>query len=183
MTKAELEIRKFEREIELLELNLEKQRRFDWRGWITTVSIAAGILVSVAGILVSTFSVYETLLEVRVKDKQLTIESELRTKELFLTLLLRIMGGRKVTRHYDKSGTLVAEDRHSNMRDDQLASYDFAFKLGEDVPSLQPLITAILLRQYCNSQLPEEEEVRQRLIMLKWESSNPRHDPGDAHTF
>ncbi len=176
MTKAELEIRKFEREIDLLELNLKKQRRIDWRGWITAVSI-------VAGILISTFGIYKTLLEVQVKDKQLTIESELRTKELFLTLLQRIMGGRKVTRHYDKSGTLVAEERQSNMRDDQLASYDFAFMLGKDVPSLQPMITAILLRQYCNSQLPEEEEVRQKLARLKWKSSDSRHDPGDPDTF
>ena len=122
MTKAELEIRKFEREIDLLELNLKKQRRIDWRGLITTASI-------VVGILVATFSVYETLLEMRVKDKQLTIESELRTKELFLTLLNRIMGGRKVTRHYDDKETLVSEDRQTNMRDDQLASYDFAFML------------------------------------------------------
>ncbi len=176
MTTAELEIRKIEREIELLELNLKKQRRIDWRGWITSGSIAVGILVS-------TFGVYETLLEVRVKDKQLTIESELRTKELFLTLLNRIMGGRKVTRHYDDKEKLVSEDRQTNMRDDQLASYDFAITLGKDFPSLQPMITAILLRQYCNSQLPEEEEVVQKLIRLKWKSSDSRHDPGDPDTF
>ena len=176
MTKAELEIRKFECEIDLLELNLKKQRRIDWRGWITTVSI-------VAGILISTLSIYYTLLEVQVKDKQLTIESELRTKELFLTLLHRIMGGRTSTRHYDKSGTLVAEVKQSNMRDDQLASYDFAITLGKEFPSLQPMITDILLRQYCYSKSPEDEAIRQKLVMLKWESSNPRHDPRDPDTF
>ena len=77
----------------------------------------------------------------------------------------------------------MSEDKQTNMRDDQLASYDFAFMLGKDVPSLQPIITAILLRQYCNSQLPEEEEVVQKLVRLKWKSSDSRHDPGDPDTF
>ena len=182
MTKAELEIWKLEREIKLVELNLANQQRIDWRGWLTAVSITLGILVS-------TFSVYQTLLEVRVKDKQLTIESELRTKELYLTLLQRITGGRGITQHFDQSGTLVAVDKQIHRRDNQLASYDFAIALGKDFPSLQPMITAILLRQYCysrdNDKLPkeEEEEVRQKLVMLKWKSSDSRHDPGDPDTF
>ena len=80
-TKEELEVSKLEKEIEGIDRRVHSDRRTEIRTWITYMSVIVGILVSTVG-------VYETLIEVKAKNKQLSIEAQIRSHDIFLNQVL-----------------------------------------------------------------------------------------------
>ena len=167
MASTELEDRKLKLEIDALERGASA--KWQWLLPIKDISIIFGILSVIIGIVFSFFQVYATLKDIGAKERQLIDESAVRTKKLYLSLLEGITGAPETNRGI------------------QLAIYDTTIALGKDFPKLQPLVTASLLRQICQTdknKFPEEEEIYlQLLTKLKWKSTDPRYDPAVPDTL
>ena len=84
----ELERIKLQSEIAKIDMETRSLRSTQMRAWLTALSV-------VIGIIVSTFGLYETLTEMRHKDRQLAMEAQVRSHEIFLNQVLDRMSGIK----------------------------------------------------------------------------------------
>ncbi len=129
-TDEQLERRKIEAEIEKLQCEANSARDAQRRGWLTTLSISAGILVScVTG--------YQALSDIGLKNRQLAMESQIRSHQVFLNEVLDRMSGIKTI--YDKvddSGTLHLDRRERFGDVTQVGAYGAAAALACTFPNL-----------------------------------------------
>jgi len=77
----ELERIKLQREIAKIETEIRSLRTAQVRAWVTALSVGVGIIVSAIGL-------YQTLKEIRHKDRQLAMEAQIRSHEIFLNQVL-----------------------------------------------------------------------------------------------
>ena len=78
--KVEAEIKKLESEAKKYEQEAAASRSSRIRGWITVVSVSAGIIVSAVGI-------YESLTNIAYKNRQLGMEAQVRSHDIYLNIL------------------------------------------------------------------------------------------------
>ena len=125
LRKLEVEIRKLEAERHKLESEAVAARGTQWRAWIVSLSV-------VVGIGVSAFGIYETLTEIAFRNRQLGLESEVQSNEMFLNQVLDRMSGIKVVRtEVDvETGELVLKSRDNYGDVIQVGSYGAAVALA-----------------------------------------------------
>lgn len=124
LTKLKAEVQKIENEISILKSN-------KIRAWITVISVSVGILVSV-------FSIYKTLAEINSKNRQLKIESQIRTHQLFLDNVLEKMSGIKTSfRELNSQGKLKVVKSEHYGGTAQFGSYVSAYALACEFPNLK----------------------------------------------
>ena len=127
-----LRIKKIAAEIDNLRAEQEKfaaeaasARGAQLRAWIVSLSIVIGIGVSVLGI-------YETLSEVAFRNRQLGLESQVQSNEMFLNQVLNRMSGIKVVHKEVDSNTgeltLKSQDSYGDVI--QVGSYGAAVALA-----------------------------------------------------
>ena len=122
--KLEVETRKLEAEIHKLESEATATRSAHWRAWIVSMSV-------IIGIGVSAFGIYETLTEIAFRNRQLGLESQVQSHEIFLNQVLDRMSGIKVVRlEADKTGKLVLKSRDNYGGVIQVGSYGAAVSLA-----------------------------------------------------
>ena len=139
--KEELEISKLEKEIESFDRKIRSERRTEIRTWITSASV-------IVGILVSTFGAYETLMEVKAKNKYLAIEAQIRSRDIFLNQVLDKMSGTKV-KHYElgSDGEFKEVRREKYARTTQYGAYAVAITLAKEFEHLCPAVKKVLTMQ------------------------------------
>lgn len=86
--KLAAEIRKLDAEIRKLEREERAARWAERRKWIVSASVAFGIVVSAV-------SACQTLHEIGLKNRQLALESQVKSSEIFLNLVLERVSGFK----------------------------------------------------------------------------------------
>ena len=117
LTKLKAEVQKIENEISILKSN-------KIRAWITVISVSVGILVSV-------FSINS-------KNRQLKIESQIRTHQLFLDNVLEKMSGIKTSfRELNSQGKLKVVKSEHYGGTAQFGSYVSAYALACEFPNLK----------------------------------------------
>ena len=126
-----LEHKKLRAEINKLESDVSVARGAQIRGWITAVSISAAIIATV-------FQVFQTLSDIAVKNRQLAMESQIRSHQLFLNEVLDRMSGIK-TIHYkaNENGILKMESREMYGDVTWVGSYGSATALACEFPNLR----------------------------------------------
>ena len=152
LNKLKVEVKKIENEISLLQSN-------KIRAWITVLSVSVGILVSA-------FSIYKTLAEIDSKNKQLVMESKIRTHQLFLDNVLEKMSGIKTTyRELDSKGKLrvVKSERYGGTA--QFGSYVSAYALSCEFPHLRFITMETLKFQL--EQVPEDRWALEIIKLLE----------------
>ena len=124
LKKLEVETRKLEAEIHKLKGEADAARSAQWRAWIVSLSV-------VVGIGVSAFGIYETLTEIAFRNRQLALESQVQSNEIFLNQVLDRMSGIKVVRlEADRTGKLVLKSRDNYGDIIQVGSYGAAVSLA-----------------------------------------------------
>jgi len=125
LRKIETETRKLETEILKLENEITEARSGRIRSWIVSMSVVIGIGVSV-------FGVYNSLSEIAFHNRQLGLETQVRSQEIFLNQVLDRMSGVKVV-HKEvggKSGTLKLKSQDTYGGVIQVGSYGAAVSLA-----------------------------------------------------
>jgi len=108
-----------------MESEVAAARSTQWRAWIVSLSV-------VVGIGVSAFGIYETLTEIAFRNRQLGLESQVQSNEMFLNQVLDRMSGIKVV-HSEvdtKTGKLALKSRDSYGNVIQVGSYGAAVALA-----------------------------------------------------
>jgi hypothetical protein len=98
----DLERLKTQKEIEKLEAETRSLGPAQLRGWLTSLSVIAAVLVSTIGI-------YKTLTEVRLNNEQLRIEAQIRSQEIFLNHILDRIAGIKLDIEEKRNNRVVFE--------------------------------------------------------------------------
>lgn len=102
----ELEKTKLEREIALLDGQLRSNKYKELRNWITLISIFIGIAVS-------TISAYEVLSGIKHKNKQLAMESILRSHDIFINQILdRVSAVKSLNYEINDKGKMILKSRN-----------------------------------------------------------------------
>ena len=118
-------IRKLEAEIAKLEADTAATRNAQLRAWFVSLSV-------VVGIGVSAFSIYESLTEIAFRNRQLGLESQVQSNEIFLNQVLNRMSGIQVVRDELDPDTgkleLKSRDRYADII--QVGSYGAAVALA-----------------------------------------------------
>jgi len=125
LKKIETETRKLEAEIHKLESEIAEARRGQLRGWITSLSVVVGIGVSVYG-------VFSSLSEIAFRNRQLGLEAQVRSHEIFLNQVLDRMSGVKVAHHEvnSKTGELALQSQDQYGAVIQVGAYGSAVSLA-----------------------------------------------------
>jgi hypothetical protein len=123
--KLEAETRKLEAEARKLESETAAARSAQWRAWIVSLSVVVGIGVSAIG-------VYNTLSEIAFKNRQLGLESQVQSNEMFLNQVLDRMSGIKVVHSEvdNTTGQLVLKSRDNYGDVIQVGAYGAAVSLA-----------------------------------------------------
>lgn len=123
--KLEAEIRKLEAETRKLESEVVAARSAQWRAWLVSLSVVAGIGVSAIGI-------YNTLSEIAFRNRQLGLEAQVQSSEIFLNQVLDRMSGIKVVRSEidAKTGQLALKSRDNYGDIIQVGAYGAAVSLA-----------------------------------------------------
>jgi len=129
--REQLELEKLRAEINKLESEAIEARGAQVRGWITAVSISVGIIVTV-------FQLYRTLSDISLNNRQLAMESQIRSHQLFLNEVLDRMSGIKtVHNRVNKKGLLQLEGNETYGNVTQVGSYGSATALACEFPNLR----------------------------------------------
>jgi len=151
-TKLKAEVQKIENEISLLQSS-------KIRAWITVISVSVGILVSV-------FSLYKTLADIDAKNRQLRMESRIRTHQLFLAYVLDGMSGvKKSYKERDENGYLKVVKQELNGPTAQVGSYSVALSLSCEFPNLR--FATIKTLEYQVSMVERDIWAKETLEKLK----------------
>ncbi len=136
--KKQLEIEKLRKEVQVLELEIKTRQSSEKRKLLMLLSI-------IIGILASAFGTYQALAEVKNKNKQLAIESEIRSHEIFLNQVIDRRSGTK-SQHEEMgpSGKMEIVAREYYGRATQQAAYTSAVTLAKNFKNLRP-VTHFLL--------------------------------------
>ncbi len=152
LTKLKAEVEKIENEISLLKSN-------KIRAWITVISVSIGILVSA-------FSIYKTLAEINAKNRQLKMESQIRTHQLFLDNVLdRMSGVKKSYKERDENGHLKVVKQELNGPTAQVGSYAVALSLACEFPNLK--FSTIKTLEFQVEMTPKDIWAKETLNRLK----------------
>jgi len=101
------------------------------RAWITVISVSVGILVSI-------FGLYKTLADIDAKNRQLRMESRIRTHQLYLDKILDKMSSFKTLyKELDEEGRLHVVKSESYGATVQVGSYAAAYTLACEFPNLK----------------------------------------------
>jgi hypothetical protein len=145
LRKVELETGKLAAEIQKLQDETIAVRSAHLRGWIVSLSIVAGIGVSVVGI-------YKSLTEIAFNNRQLGLETQVRSHEIFLNQVLDRMSGIKVIhQELNDDGQMVPKTRDSYGDVIQVGAYGSAVSLAcrfEDLrlPALSALTAQLAMQ-------------------------------------
>lgn len=157
--KEQLEKNKIEAEIRKLESDISLTHGAKIRGWITTVSVSVGIVVTV-------FQVYQTLSDISLKNRQLAMESGIRSHQVFLNDVLDRMSGIKSVRNkVDKDGVLKLDSNETYGDTTQVGSYGAATALACDFQNLRLPAEAALTYQV--AKYPKDKGAMTMLKRLK----------------
>ena len=123
--KLALEIDKLEAERNKLKAETDAARGAQWRAWLVSLSV-------IVGIGVSAFGIYQTLTDIAFKNRQLGLESQVQSNEMFLNQVLDRMSGIQVVRKEvdPETGQLVLKSRDSYGDVIQVGSYGAAVALA-----------------------------------------------------
>lgn len=149
---SKLENQKREKEIEKLAVEIKSLKSGQWRAWLFSFSILVGVIVSILGL-------FQTLSEINQKNRQLAIESQIRSHEILLTHVLDRMGGRKIgyLKRNDK-GIFIEMEREQWGPTTQRAAYAAAVSLVRIFPDLYPIVKMALTEQLETADKPIAEE-------------------------
>ena len=155
--KVEAEIKKLESEVKKYEQEAAASRSSRIRGWITVVSVSAGIIVSAVGI-------YESLTNIAYKNRQLGMEAQVRSHDIYLNSILDRMAGIKIDRQkVNENGDLKLESRESFGGATQVGAYAAAVALACEFEHLVMPAQRVLTYQNQSSlkerQIPDEYAV------------------------
>ena len=129
--KAKLERDKLRAEIDKLESDVSAARGSQIRAWITAVSVSFGIVVTV-------FQVYQTLADIAMKNRQLAMESQIQSHQLFLNQVLdRMSGIKSVHNKVNEEGVLELESNETYGDVTQAGSYGAATALACEFSNLR----------------------------------------------
>lgn len=124
LKKLDAETRKLQAEIEKLNREGVAARYAEPRAWLVSLSVVVGIGVSV-------FGIYEALSEIGFRNRQLGLEAQVKSNEIFLNQVLDRMSGIKVVRlEADKQGRLKLKSRDNYGDIIQVGSYGAAVSLA-----------------------------------------------------
>ncbi|MCP4003497.1 MAG: hypothetical protein GY725_04820 [bacterium] len=132
-----LEERKLQREIEKIEAETRALGRNQIRSWLTTISLIVGIGASVV-------SVIGTMTEIQNKNRQLAIEAQIRSHQIFLVEVLDRVAGVKTVHYKHEGGQLVATTSEGFAPSVQVGAYAVAFSLANEFPSLRTAVTDLM---------------------------------------
>ncbi len=154
--------RKLEAEIRKLEVETAVTRGGLIRGWITSLSLTIGILVSCVGL-------YKSLNEIAFKNRQLAIEASIRSQEVFLNNVLDRISGVKV-RHekVDENGEVKFTGRDRFGGTTQVGAYAAAVSLSCEFANLRSA-TKEALRYQIESSSGGDERAQRMLTIFETE--------------
>jgi hypothetical protein len=140
----ELERIKLQREIAKIETEIRSLRTAQVRAWVTALSVGVGIIVSAIGL-------YQTLKEIRHKDRQLAMEAQIRSHEIFLNQVLDRISGIKT--EYWELRKVGEKEELVNVKDSRyggttmVGAYAAAVSLAKAFPALRGPAKEALERQ------------------------------------
>ncbi|MFX0199644.1 MAG: hypothetical protein ACFFCW_26270 [Candidatus Hodarchaeota archaeon] len=142
--REELERIKLQREIAKIETEIRSLHTARVRAWVTALSVAVGIIVSAIGL-------YQTLKEIRHKDRQLAMEAQIRSHEIFLNQVLDRISGIKT--EYWELRKVGKDEKLVNVKDERyggttmVGAYAAAVSLAKEFPALRGPAKEALERQ------------------------------------
>jgi hypothetical protein len=107
MNMEELQRIKIEKEIAQLENEIRTNTLKEYRNWLTFISIIAAIVVSSIG-------AYQTLAEIRNKERQFAMESIIRSHDIFVNQVLdRISAVKSQSYIINENGKMIEKSRET----------------------------------------------------------------------
>jgi hypothetical protein len=146
---VDLENLKLQREIEKLEAEINSLRPAQIRAWVTSLSVIVGIIVSVAGLIL-------TLSEIKTEYK-------IKSREILVNDLLDKISGVKVYHLEKTDGKLDETRREMYGATVQRAAYAASLSIAKEISHLKPIVVTALEQQLGTA---DTEIVEQYLIEL-----------------
>ena len=129
--KQEWETKKLQAEVNKLQNEASLIQSKKVRAWIMVVSVAVGIIVSSVGI-------YKSMSEIASKNKQLSMESTIRSHQIFLNHVLDRMSGIQTdTEELNSDGNLMIVKRERFGGTTQVGAYAAALALACEFKNLR----------------------------------------------
>ncbi len=125
-----LELEKLRAEILKLDRESKAANGAPLRAWITSLSVVAGVLFTI-------YQVKEVAANIVHKERQLWMESRIRSHQLFLGIVPRMSGVESLTDEFDKDGVQVKREKKSFGGVTQAGAYSSAVALACEFPELR----------------------------------------------
>lgn len=119
-----LETERIQAEIRKLNQETEASRSSARRAWVAVLSLISGVIFTV-------FQIYEVSHNMSLRDKQLAIESQIRSQQLFLNILPKMSGFKSIKDRWDdENQKFVIESREREGNVTIIGAYAAAVALG-----------------------------------------------------
>ena len=163
----DLDNRLREAEIRKLEAEAAATQATRVRGWINSLSVVVGIIVSSAGI-------YQSMIDLAFKNRQLGIEAQVRSHEIFLNQVLDRLSGIKVSYYeQNEAGELRLARREEFGGTTQVGAYAAAVSLACEFENLRrPAIEALAYQATLGTGDPTAQKMLAALKNECTETSN-----------